>query len=95
MNTMNTLRKLCFFWMGSCLLLAAHAQYIPSRYSIEMVVHRGANHLAPENTQASAQAAIDHGANWVELDVRCTRDGRLYNLHDETLDRTNNGKGRK
>ena len=75
-------------------MLFAHAQYIPSRYPIEMVVHRGANHLAPENTKASALAAIDQGANWVELDVRRTRDNQLYNLHDETLDRTTNGSGR-
>lgn len=60
---------------------------------IEVVVHRGANHLAPENTVASAYAALRHGATWIELDVRKSKDGVLYNLHDETLDRTTNGKG--
>ena len=68
-------------------------RYVASRYPIEIVVHRGANHLAPENTEASAFAALDQGANWIEVDVRRTKDNQLYNLHDETLDRTTNGSG--
>ena len=61
---------------------------------IEMVVHRGANALAPENTVPSAYAALEYGAEWIEVDVRRSKDGVLFNLHDETLDRTTNGKGR-
>lgn len=61
---------------------------------IEMVVHRGANALAPENTIASADSALAHGATWIEVDVRSSKDGVLFNLHDETLDRTTNGKGK-
>lgn len=61
--------------------------------NIEIVVHRGANHLAPENTIASALAAIEQGAQWVELDVRMSRDSVFYNLHDDTLGRTTNGSG--
>lgn len=65
-----------------------------AKSSIEMVVHRGANALAPENTIASADSALAHGAKWVEVDVRPSKDQVLFNLHDETLDRTTNGKGR-
>lgn len=61
--------------------------------NIEIVVHRGANALAPENTLPSAFAALQHGATWVEVDVRPSKDGVLFNLHDATLDRTTNGKG--
>ena len=53
--------------------------------SIEIVVHRGANHIAPENTIPSALAALKHGAGWIEVDVRKSKDNILYNLHDETL----------
>lgn len=60
---------------------------------IEIVVHRGANHLAPENTVASAYAALDNGATWIEVDVRPSKDGVLYNLHDPSLGRTTNGRG--
>ena len=61
--------------------------------NIEIVVHRGANALAPENTWPSAEAALQYGAKWIEVDVRKSKDGVLFNLHDETLDRTTNGKG--
>lgn len=64
-----------------------------SAQDIEVVVHRGANHLAPENTVESAIAALEHGATWIELDVRRSNDGVMFNLHDDTLDRTTNGKG--
>ena len=60
---------------------------------IEVVVHRGANHVAPENTVASAYAAMEYGATWIEVDVRTSKDGVLYNMHDPTLDRTTNGTG--
>ena len=60
---------------------------------IEVVVHRGANHLAPENTKASAQAAIELGAHYVEIDVRTSSDGVLYILHDATVNRTTDGSG--
>jgi glycerophosphoryl diester phosphodiesterase len=61
--------------------------------NIEIVVHRGANALAPENTIASTDSALAYGAKWIEVDVRKSKDGVLFNLHDETLDRTTNGKG--
>ena len=62
--------------------------------NIQIVVHRGANALAPENTIASTDSALKYGAKWIELDVRKSKDGVLFNLHDETLDRTTNGKGK-
>ncbi|WP_300225058.1 glycerophosphodiester phosphodiesterase family protein [uncultured Bacteroides sp.] len=64
-----------------------------NKKEIEIVVHRGANFLAPENTIPSAFAALKHGATWIELDVRKSKDGVMYNLHDETLDRTTNSHG--
>ncbi|MCB9186866.1 MAG: glycerophosphodiester phosphodiesterase family protein [Flavobacteriales bacterium] len=60
---------------------------------IQVVTHRGANHLAPENTKASAEAAIKLGAHYVEIDVRTSRDGVLYIMHDPTVDRTTDGSG--
>lgn len=77
-----------FLWA----VTAVAAQSISAR-SIEIVVHRGANALAPENTIASTDSALKYGARWIELDVRKSKDGVLFNLHDETLDRTTNGKG--
>ena len=55
--------------------------------------HRGASALAPENTLAAFRAAEAAGADGVELDVQLSRDGVPMVLHDETLDRTSDGRG--
>ena len=62
-------------------------------HPIEVVVHRGANHLAPENTFASAIKAIELGVDYVEIDVHRSLDGVHYILHDLTLGRTTDGWG--
>lgn len=51
------------------------------------VGHRGAPMLAPENTLPSIDAAIEVGADWVEIDVKLTRDQVPVLLHDKTLHR--------
>jgi glycerophosphoryl diester phosphodiesterase len=56
--------------------------------------HRGAAGHAPENTLAAIQKGIALGVDFVEIDVRRTADGALVVLHDETVNRTTNGKGR-
>ncbi len=61
--------------------------------NIQIVSHRGANRLAPENTYASALNAIENGAAYIEVDVRKSKDGIYYVLHDESLERTTNGIG--
>ena len=59
----------------------------------KLVCHRGASLDAPENTFAAADAALDKGAAYIELDVRESADGVLYVLHDRTVDRTTDGTG--
>jgi len=56
--------------------------------------HRGAAGHAPENTLAAIQKGIALGVDFVEIDVRCTADGVLVVLHDATVNRTTDGKGR-
>lgn len=60
---------------------------------IEIVAHRGANHLAPENTRAAAQACVNLGIHYVEVDVRMSKDGVFYIMHDSKVDRTTDGHG--
>ncbi len=55
--------------------------------------HRGASALAPENTLTAFREAETAGADGVELDVQLSHDGVPVVLHDETLDRTSNGRG--
>lgn len=55
--------------------------------------HRGASGEAPENTLPAIELALRQGADGVEVDVQVSRDGRIVVLHDETVDRTTDGKG--
>lgn len=55
--------------------------------------HRGASGYAPENTMPAFEKAIEMGADGIELDVQLTKDGELVVIHDETIERTSNGKG--
>jgi len=55
--------------------------------------HRGARGYEAENTLSSFQKAIDLKVDGIELDVHLSADGELMVIHDETIDRTTNGKG--
>ncbi|OKL35680.1 glycerophosphodiester phosphodiesterase [Domibacillus mangrovi] len=55
--------------------------------------HRGASGTHPENTMAAFEAAVRLGADGIELDVQMTKDGEIVVIHDETVNRTTNGKG--
>lgn len=57
-----------------------------------IIGHRGAPALAPENTIPSFTRAIEEGVNGIELDVHKV-DQHLVVIHDESVDRTSNGKG--
>ena len=58
-----------------------------------VIGHRGARDIAPENTMAAFRAAIDVGADGIELDiVRCAT-GEIVVLHDDSVDRTTDGSG--
>lgn len=62
-------------------------------YFTKILAHRGASGYAPENTMAAFKKAIELKADGIELDVHLSKDGHLIVMHDETLDRTSNGKG--
>jgi len=55
--------------------------------------HRGTRTEFDENTIEAFKKAIEFGANYIELDVRKTRDNKLIILHDPSLDRTTTGSG--
>ena len=57
------------------------------------IAHRGASALAPENTMAAFEKAVELGADAIELDLHISRDGELVVIHDDTLDRTTDGQG--
>ena len=77
---------------------AAFAQLPPvplpaSRNGLVVVAHRGDHTLHPENTLEAVEAAIASRADYVEVDLRTSKDGRLLLCHDERVDRTTDGRG--
>jgi glycerophosphoryl diester phosphodiesterase len=59
----------------------------------QIIAHRGASYLYPENTLLSFQRAIENDATMIEFDVRLTKDGQVVAIHDEDITRTTNGSG--
>ncbi|MCS6772702.1 MAG: hypothetical protein NZ693_01140 [Thermoflexales bacterium] len=59
-----------------------------------VIAHRGASAHAPENTLAAFRLAMEQGADGAELDVMCCASGEVVVIHDDTVDRTTNGRGR-
>jgi glycerophosphoryl diester phosphodiesterase len=62
--------------------------------TLRRFAHRGACALAPENTLAAFQAALDLGCDWMETDLRLTSDDIAVLFHDAKVDRTTNAKGK-
>ncbi len=58
-----------------------------------VVAHRGASTVAPENTMEAYRLAVEQGADAIELDVHLSTDGQLAVIHDDTLERTTDGRG--
>ncbi|MCS4485336.1 glycerophosphodiester phosphodiesterase [Staphylococcus americanisciuri] len=61
--------------------------------AFQIIAHRGLSKRYPENTKAAYQAALSQQIDMLEIDLHMTQDGVLVGIHDETIDRTSNGKG--
>ena len=79
-------------WLYRNLLTSDAIENIQQK-DFKIIAHKGASGIAPENTLASFQAALDIGVDIIELDVRQTKDEEIIVFHDQFLDRTTNGTG--
>lgn len=59
----------------------------------QIIAHRGAPRLCPENTLSSFRGASHLNATWLEFDIQPCSTGEWVVIHDETVDRTSNGQG--
>ncbi len=55
-----------------------------------IVAHRGGGELAPENTWRQSTSA-KYGHKMIEFDAKLSKDGEIFLLHDDNLERTSNG----
>jgi glycerophosphoryl diester phosphodiesterase len=89
-NLIQLLAFLCLWTVQK-----THAQNLPvTKHKLVVIAHRGNHVTTPENTLAAYREAINAGADYVEVDLRTTRDDKLVVMHDEKVDRTTNGNGR-
>lgn len=58
-----------------------------------ILAHRGASDVAPEETIPAFKIAVQDKVNYIEMDLRMTKDKQLVLMHDTTVNRTTNGKG--
>lgn len=58
-----------------------------------LVAHRGASAVAPENTMAAFELALNAGADLIETDIQFTKDDKVVIFHDKDLSRTSDSEG--
>ena len=61
--------------------------------SIQIIAHRGASGLAPENTMPAIDFAMDAKTDCIEIDVHLSKDNKIVVMHDYSVDRTTDGTG--
>src|SRR5215472_16636271 len=80
-------------FLSFVLLLLPAAPISAQARHVVAIAHRGEHLHNPENTMPAFQEAVRLGADYVEVDVRTTADGKLVLSHDASVDRCTNGKG--
>jgi glycerophosphoryl diester phosphodiesterase len=80
------MRKLVLSFLAAAALWGQPAKVVA-------ISHRGEHLKHPENTIPAYRAAVEGGADYIETDVRTTRDGKLVIMHDASVDRCTNGYG--
>ncbi|MGJ9460690.1 glycerophosphodiester phosphodiesterase [Oceanobacillus sp. CF4.6] len=93
--TIFSLTAMIFMSMFTAPVFASNGDMptIQQQQQMVNVAHRGASGHAPENTIAAFDKAVEMKADYIEIDVQMTQDGKLVAIHDTTVDRTTNGTG--
>jgi len=91
-STKNVLRATRLALSLGLLFLPLTMMHAQSR-QVVVISHRGEHLHHPENTLPAFQAAIDAGADYFELDVQTTSDGKLVLSHDASVARRTSGQG--
>lgn len=67
---------------------------IKTHNKMQVISHRGAAGLAPENSLEAIKKAMELNITKIEIDIQMSSDGELVVMHDKKVNRTTNGKGR-
>ncbi len=80
-------------WIYRNLIVSSKIDDDLKEKKFEIIAHKGASGVAPENTIPAIMKALEMGVDMIEIDVQQTKDEQIVVFHDETLDRTTDGEG--
>lgn len=86
----NLVRACSLLMLGGCFSLSVTADDAPRLATFlnnGVTAHRGDSGWFPENTLPAFESGIELGADWIELDILRSKDGKLVVLHDRTTER--------
>ncbi|MGX5677448.1 glycerophosphodiester phosphodiesterase [Bacillus toyonensis] len=98
MKKISLITIICFFIVISIFVFRQinehkYTKAINQSNHIKNIAHRGASAYAPEHTIAAYKLGQQLKEDYIEIDLQMTKDGHLLAMHDETVNRTTNGKG--
>ncbi|PEM78492.1 glycerophosphodiester phosphodiesterase [Bacillus toyonensis] len=98
MKKISLITIICFFIVISIFIFRQinehkYTKAINQSNHIKNIAHRGASAYAPEHTIAAYKLGQQLKGDYIEIDLQMTKDGHLLAMHDETVNRTTNGKG--
>ena len=88
-----------FFYTAAVILLLSFGAFAQTaslpftKHKTIVIAHRGDHTHTPENTLAAYQNTINDGADFVEIDLRTTKDSQLVIMHNSTIDHMTGQQG--
>ena len=98
---MKSVRNPNFYLLFFTFLLSLAAQAQPlqlpaqigaAKNGVYVIAHRGLHHGIPENSLPAYARAIELGCDFIEVDIRRTRDGKFVSIHNPTIDAYTGGE---
>ncbi|WP_226619961.1 glycerophosphodiester phosphodiesterase [Cytobacillus firmus] len=92
--TLKVMKNVIFTALATVISFFGIKKIANNSHKIKRIGHRGVAGYCPENTFPSYDRAIEMGADYLEIDVQLSKDGRLVVIHDSLVDRTTDHKGK-
>ncbi|WP_258309766.1 glycerophosphodiester phosphodiesterase [Cytobacillus oceanisediminis] len=92
--TVKVMKNAFFTALATVISFFGIKKIASSTHKIKKIGHRGAAGYCPENTFPSYDRALEMGADYLEIDVQLSKDGKLVVIHDTLVDRTTDNKGK-
>ncbi|MDF2039408.1 glycerophosphodiester phosphodiesterase family protein [Cytobacillus oceanisediminis] len=92
--TLKVMKNVFFTALATVISFFGIKKMTSTTHKMKRIGHRGAAGYCPENTFPSYDRAIEMGADYLEIDVQLSKDGKIVVIHDSLVDRTTDHKGK-